>query len=869
MVSLVIAAGLGALMVLPLQAQSQQEAVSDFDPASIMPDDTKVYLELGSPGRQFETILKLFEGTPLEDSLSALMSQQNQNGENPALIMKAVMNPAMIKEFKKIQGAAIGITQFNEEIPEFVAVLSPGQSDALRGVLIATISIAGVAGQTVEGMQLLTIKDAGTIAIAYDSNIFIIANTAEKLKETITRYKKPSGNNSLAQTAVFQKLDRNKRAANVVTVWANGKKAWRQLTDMVDKPMGQEELAVINMMADPNHIEDVLLQFSILDNDIVLDVNMTLDENHQCQAYNMIRTPHLSSEGFVAVPSDAIAMVSFALGDAEGPGVGKMQGALKQMTGLDIGREIFSNIEQITVFAVDPGKVTDIGEFPIATNGIAITSKDGQKTRDLLNTLFQTAYQGMKASGQLKDLPDQLPQGQFMIPVDNKVLVCYLEQKGNVTILSPSRQIVDLCFKAAADKKSNVTAGLLKPVLGTLPKTSSKVIAVNAGGFLRMADTAILMDRKNPYNPAHQQLKDFSRLLDSMNICIRTSEVPTRFNFNASINDIPPLGPLFPKAMALTKCDFGATGCATEPAPCNHGAITPGQAYTLEWKPGIGSTKHKVYFGANSAELKLLKELSESRIDGPSMDNGIETCYWRVDEIMPDGTVIAGDVWDFSKGTMIGYWKLDEPNDVTASDASGQNHNGSVMGDAAWRPGQGVRSGAIELDGTDDAIEINDLSFETNNATFTAWIKGQKAADWGGILFSRNWQPCGMHFGANNTLHYTWNNNSPQTYDWNGGPVIPDNTWAFVAIVISPDKTVAYVYDQNNGLKSAENPVPNIPQTVDQLKIGWDSQQDENRRFKGLVDDVRVYNYALSQDEIKALTRIEGTPTPVAGTGHN
>jgi hypothetical protein len=449
------------------------------------------------------------------------------------------------------------------------------------------------------------------------------------------------------------------------------------------------------------------------------------------------------------------------------------------------------------------------------------------------------------------------------------MLTFYMEQKDNVTVLSPSRQIIDLSFRAATDSKSNVTAGLLKPVLGTLPKTASKVVAVNAGGFLRMFDIVILMDNKNPYNPSHQQIRDFSHMLDSMNICIRTSEVPAQFNLNASVSDIPPLGPLFPKAMALSQCDFKSRGCATNPVPGNQGTVNPGRPYTLEWKPGFSPKSHKVYFGTNPSELKLIQEIADAtQIEGPSLDSGISTWYWRVDEVLPDGAVIAGDLWEFGKPALVGYWKLDESADATAADASGRNHNGSVTGDAAWRPDQGVRNGAVELDGMDDCIEIQDLSFTTNNATFTAWIKGQKAADWGGILFSRGWQPCGIHFGDNNTLHYTWNNNNPNTWSWNGGPVIPEGQWAFVAIVIQSDKTIAYVYDQDNGLKSAENPIPNIPQQVDNLKIGWDPEQ-EIRRFKGLVDDVRVYNYALSQDQIKTLTQKEDGPAPVASAVNN
>ena len=60
-------------------------------------------------------------------------------------------------------------------------------------------------------------------------------------------------------------------------------------------------------------------------------------------------------------------------------------------------------------------------------------------------------------------------------------------------------------------------------------------------------------------------------------------------------------------------------------------------------------------------------------------------------------------------------------------------------------------------------------------------------------------------------------------------------------------------YDAEKGFQSAENKVPNIPQNVNELKIGFDTVQD-SRYFKGLIDDVRIYNYALSQEEVKLLT---------------
>lgn len=855
--SLIFSIGLAAVLALTLCVQAaedtpQDAVVSVFDPAIVMPADTKLYVELGSVGRQFETILKLFEGTPLEDSLTTFLSQHRQPNEDPARIIQGLLNPAMIEEFKKIQGAAVGITGIKQEMPEFVAVLAPGKSDALRGMLVAALSMAAAPAESIEGMQSWNIED--TVGIVYDGTIFIAASSPDKLKEAAARYKSRSVGASLAAVPLFQKPSKDQRSANVLTVWADGKQTYQELSRVMQAEGGTEELAIVNTVADLAHIERLLLQLSMQDNDVALDVDLTLDEQHQCYPYNIARTPALSSKDLAMVPSDAIALASFSLGDPDSPTAEKFQGTLRQMTGLDIGREIFANIQQINVFAVEPQNVTDIRELPVASIGIAVTSNNGEKTKRFLDTLYQTAYQAMQASGEFKNLPAERQEGTYLIPIDELMLTCYLEQKDNITVLSPSRQILSKCFRAAESRTDSAAAGLLKPVLENMPAMTNKLIVINAGGAVRAADQIILMENQNPFNPAHQQLNDFSRSLDGTNICIRTSETPAHLNLNVSVNDIPPLGPLFPKALALAECDLGAKGCATDPLPCHQGAVAPNRPYQLRWQPGIGSLSHRVYFGTSASDLKLLKEVSDAaEADGPAMNDDSQTYYWRVDEIMPDGSVITGDVWNFSRGKMIAHWKLDESAGSVAKDASGRNHDGTLKNQTVWRPAEGIQAGAIELSGKEDIVEINDLSFVTNNATFTAWVKGWKASDFSGIVFSRTHQPCGMHFGTNNTLHYTWNNNSSKTYNWNGGPVIPQDEWAFVAIVIEPDKTTAYVYDVEKGFQSAENNVRNIPQNVNELKIGCDTVQD-SRYFKGLIDDVRIYNYALSQEEVKSLT---------------
>jgi predicted choloylglycine hydrolase len=69
-----------------------------------------------------------------------------------------------------------------------------------------------------------------------------------------------------------------------------------------------------------------------------------------------------------------------------------------------------------------------------------------------------------------------------------------------------------------------------------------------------------------------------------------------------------------------------------------------------------------------------------------------------------------------------------------------------------------------------------------------------------------------------------------------------------------PDKTALYVYTKDQGLKTSVNKIKHIPQTFYGLKFGWDILQD-TRRFVGLIDNVRIYNYALTQADIAALCK--------------
>ena len=146
------------------KAQPLLDEMSNPDPAALMPPETKVYLEIGSPGRQIETILNMLKGTPLANPLSVIGSGAAANAnvprqKSPGDIMAALLNPSMMAEFKKIRGMAIGITDIRSNNPPMILILYPGKSDALRGIILAGLGMVLTPGEPIEGMQTLLMRD--------------------------------------------------------------------------------------------------------------------------------------------------------------------------------------------------------------------------------------------------------------------------------------------------------------------------------------------------------------------------------------------------------------------------------------------------------------------------------------------------------------------------------------------------------------------------------------------------------------------------------------------------------------------------------------------------------------------------------------
>ena len=196
----------------------------------------------------------------------------------------------------------------------------------------------------------------------------------------------------------------------------------------------------------------------------------------------------------------------------------------------------------------------------------------------------------------------------------------------------------------------------------------------------------------------------------------------------------------------------------------------------------------------------------------------------------------------------------------SAADSSGGNHDCSIYGAATWQPAGGAVNGALELDGTDDYLQTaNDGGLQLpGDYTLSVWIKPNAAQSaWAGVVGKTNSDDSVNHwtlqFNDASPMHLvvkhpteTWDTNIALTE-------LSDTLWHHVAVVYEGTGMTSYL---DGVVKNASD--PNLPIAgpgtgMGHLNIGVDRRAGPVSTFGGLIDDVRVYDGALTQTEIQQL----------------
>jgi Tfp pilus assembly protein PilV len=207
-----------------------------------------------------------------------------------------------------------------------------------------------------------------------------------------------------------------------------------------------------------------------------------------------------------------------------------------------------------------------------------------------------------------------------------------------------------------------------------------------------------------------------------------------------------------------------------------------------------------------------------------------------------------------------------------ANDASGNGNNGTVLGPVLTTDRHGNPNQAYSFDGVDDMIKINDSSsLRPNLITMTAWVNPSEMKRM--AIFCKNnssnaaneQYTCALESNLSTSIYIKQNSSCIAGNGWQQTTTtqaVSFNQWSFVAYTFDGFSLSIFI----NGVLVAQK--YNLPlNTIDNcvggaLQIGywWDSYKEA---FKGRLDDLRIYNRALSGLEVKQLYKNEAPTTNI------
>jgi hypothetical protein len=192
--------------------------------------------------------------------------------------------------------------------------------------------------------------------------------------------------------------------------------------------------------------------------------------------------------------------------------------------------------------------------------------------------------------------------------------------------------------------------------------------------------------------------------------------------------------------------------------------------------------------------------------------------------------------------TIVAHWPLDEIEGNIASDSANGN-DGTVNGEPTWQPEDGMVNGALQLDGTDDYVST-DFVLNPADGVFSvvAWIKDGLPEQ---VVISQeggvNWLITDVEGNLMTELKGHGRSSGGTLLS---GVCITDNNWHRIGLVW--DGSYRHLYVDGAEVARDATQLSGLIDVYGGMYLGCGKAMEPGTFWSGLIDDVRIYNRAVS-----------------------
>ena len=303
------------------------------------------------------------------------------------------------------------------------------------------------------------------------------------------------------------------------------------------------------------------------------------------------------------------------------------------------------------------------------------------------------------------------------------------------------------------------------------------------------------------------------------------------------------------------------------------GGVTPGPLTSVE----IGLTGNAaapmslVLTDASGASAAVVNPDAAATQQTSATDFIVDLADYNIDlTAVVKATLVLGDGTPGGSGSItinnvrllgpkgpVAYWALDETSGTTAADSSASGGNdGTLVGDMLeWRPGEGQIGGALLFGGVlDSYMEFPSAGISTDSGTLALWgnLAQPQPAQTRYFFGHTTIPPYGSRIqlymdGENTELDLgLGGSHSRKT----GMMTLETETWYHIALTWDAGDYVVYV----NGQAVAADVYTGLDSLNSVADIGNDGNTNgRTEGFGGLIDDVRIYDRALTAGQVAKL----------------